>query len=139
MGENTRSPAIPASLKAPVEEADAPERWSAQRKMELLLRRREALEDLSPASQVPAHVLECWQRRFLEVGTKGLESHREPEERGVGPGPGEDRRTDDVLRTCRGPARKKRLRDRVKEPLTKRIQISPGTGRGFLVKMIYEV
>lgn len=68
-----------------VEEAgsEPPERWSAQRKAELVLRllRGESLEDVSRESQVAAHELESWKRVFLETGSRGLKSRGEPEER----------------------------------------------------------
>ena len=66
---------------SPAEEL--PERWSAQRKTELVLRllRGEALDAVSRESQVPAHELESWKRVFLEHGTRGLKSRGDPEER----------------------------------------------------------
>ena len=83
MGKKSRSPAAPSSPTPSGEEPDLPERWSAPRKMEVVLRllRGEPLDAVSRASQVPAHTLEAWQRRFLAAGIKGLRSHREPEER----------------------------------------------------------
>jgi hypothetical protein len=62
---------------------DVPERWSVQRKTEVVLRllRGEPLEDVSRQNQVPAHELESWKRVFLETGTRGLKSRGEPEER----------------------------------------------------------
>src|SRR5437879_2581557 len=59
------------------------ERWSGQRKTELVLRlvRGEALDAVSRESQVPAHELERWQRIFLEQGKRGLRTKAEPEER----------------------------------------------------------
>src|SRR4029450_10648036 len=62
---------------------DLPERWSAQRKMELVLRllRGEALDAVSRESQIPAHELEGWKRVFLETGVRGLKTRAEPEER----------------------------------------------------------
>src|SRR5438552_10162457 len=62
---------------------DLPERWSVQRKMELVLRllRGEALDAVSRESQVPAYELERWQRIFLEQGRRGLRTKAEPEER----------------------------------------------------------
>lgn len=62
---------------------ELPERWSAQRKTELVLRllRGEALDGVSRESQVPAHELESWKRFFLEQGTRGLKNRAEPEER----------------------------------------------------------
>ncbi len=54
---------------------DLPERWSAQRKMELVLRllRGEPLDAVSRESQVPAHELEGWKRVFLDAGGRGLD------------------------------------------------------------------
>lgn len=62
---------------------DLPERWSAQRKMELVLRllHGESLDGVSRESQVPAHELESWHRVFLEHGKRGLRTKAEPEER----------------------------------------------------------
>ena len=53
---------------------ELPERWSVQRKTELVMRllRGEALDAVSRESQVPAHELERWQRSFLEQGKRGL-------------------------------------------------------------------
>src|SRR5260370_42284435 len=66
---------------APADEL--PERWSVQRKTELVMRllRGEALDAVSRESQVPAHELERWQRIFLEQGKRGLRTKAEPEER----------------------------------------------------------
>ena len=62
---------------------ELPERWSVQRKTELVLRllRGEALDAVSRESQVPAHELESWKRLFLEQGTRGLKTRSDPEER----------------------------------------------------------
>src|SRR5947209_892387 len=59
---------------------DLPERWSVQRKMELVLRllRGEALDAVSRESQVPAHEMERWQRIFLEQGKRGLRAKAAP-------------------------------------------------------------
>ena len=67
----------------PREAAEPPERWSAQRKTELVLRllRGELLDSVSRESQVPAHEVESWHRAFLESGTRGLQRHTDPEER----------------------------------------------------------
>src|SRR5207253_920588 len=69
------------TLGAPADEL--PERWSVQRKTELVLRlvRGEALDAVSRESQVPAHELERWQRIFVEQGKRGLRTKAEPEER----------------------------------------------------------
>ena len=59
---------MPGSESPAAESIDLPERWSAQRKTELVLRllRGEALDAVSRQSQVPAHELETWKRIFLE-------------------------------------------------------------------------
>jgi len=64
-------------------EPELPERWSVQRKSELVLRllRGDALDAVSRESQVPAHELEGWKRVFLEQGTRGLKTRSDPEER----------------------------------------------------------
>jgi transposase len=71
------------SAEAMPTEGELPERWSAQRKTELVLRllRGEALDAVSRESQVPAHELESWKRVFLESGARGLKTRAEPEER----------------------------------------------------------
>ena len=73
----------PGSEPPTVDGAELPERWSAARKTELVLRllRGEALDAVSRESQVPAHELESWKRVFLEQGTRGLRIRGEPEER----------------------------------------------------------
>ncbi len=73
-GEDTPVPSAPE---------DVPERWSAQRKTELVLRllRGEPLDAVSRESQVPAHELESWKRVFLEAGGRGLKIRSDPEER----------------------------------------------------------
>lgn len=62
---------------------ELPERWSVQRKQEIVLRllRGESLDQVSRETQVPAHDLEHWQRRFLEAGQRGLRTRQDPEER----------------------------------------------------------
>ena len=62
---------------------EIPERWSVQRKQEVVLRllRGESLDQVSREAQVPAHELETWQRRFLEAGQRGLRTKADPEER----------------------------------------------------------
>ena len=53
---------------------ELPERWSAQRKMEIVLRlvRGEAIDEVAREVQVPVHELEEWRRVFLESGQQGL-------------------------------------------------------------------
>jgi hypothetical protein len=82
MGTKPRKPATPPEPSSPPNEVELPERWSVQRKSELVLRllRGEALDAVSRESQVPAHELESWKRIFLEQGTRGLKT-RDPEER----------------------------------------------------------
>jgi hypothetical protein len=72
-----------ATASGPGSGEDLPERWSAQRKMELVLRllRGEPLDAVSRESQIPAHELEGWKRVFLEAGGRGLKSRSDPEER----------------------------------------------------------
>ena len=84
MGKKTRKPAtVPVEEPGPNEGTELPERWSVQRKTELVLRllRGEALDAVSRDSQVPAHELEGWKRVFLETGTRGLKTRAEPEAR----------------------------------------------------------
>ncbi len=71
------------SEPAPAAADELPERWSVQRKTELVMRllRGEALDAVSRENQVPAHELERWQRIFLEQGKRGLRTKAEPEER----------------------------------------------------------
>src|SRR6266851_4258527 len=73
----------PGSEPPAVDVLELPERWSVQRKTELVLRllRGEALDAVSRESQVPAHELESWKRVFLEQGTRGLKTRSDPEER----------------------------------------------------------
>ena len=79
-----RQKATPPGSEPPAPEPpELPERWSVQRKTELVLRlmRGEALDAVSRESQVPAHELENWKRVFLETGTRGLKTRSDPEER----------------------------------------------------------
>jgi hypothetical protein len=83
MGTKPRKLTPPPEPSSPANEAELPERWSVQRKSELVLRllRGEALDAVSRESQVPAHELESWKRIFLEQGTRGLKTRSDPEER----------------------------------------------------------
>ena len=74
-----RIPSPPPSPSLP----ELLERWSVQRKQEIVLRllRGEPLDQVSRDTQVPAHDLERWQRRFLEAGQRGLRTKADPEER----------------------------------------------------------
>lgn len=81
----TKARKVTSSREEPVASnpPELPERWSAQRKGEVVLRllRGEPLDAVSRESQVPAHELEDWRRVFLEYGARGLKSRAEPEER----------------------------------------------------------
>lgn len=63
---------------------EPPERWSAQRKVEVVLRllRGEDLGEVSREVQVSPPELEEWRRVFLETGQQGLRRRgRDPGER----------------------------------------------------------
>ncbi len=83
MGTKPRTPASAPEPSSPPNETELPERWSVQRKSELVLRllRGDPLDAVSRESQVPAHELESWKRLFLEQGTRGLKTRSDPEER----------------------------------------------------------
>jgi len=63
-----------AEKKKQEDGSEIPERWSAQRKAEIVLRllRGEDLGEVSRETQVPPHELESWRRVFLEGGASGL-------------------------------------------------------------------
>lgn len=66
------------------EEQELPERWSAGRKTEVVLRllRGEDLGAVSREVRVPPQELEDWRRVFLESGARGLKrAGRDPTER----------------------------------------------------------
>lgn len=66
-----RGKATPPQERTGQPSEDLPERWSAQRKMELVLRLlRGPVDAVSHESQVPAHELESWKRVFLETGAR---------------------------------------------------------------------
>src|SRR5881296_2269217 len=83
MKDKARKPTTTPGSELPPAAVELPERWSVQRKTELVLRllRGEALDAVSRESQVPAHELESWKRLFLEQGTRGLKTRSDPEER----------------------------------------------------------
>ena len=73
MKDKARKPTTtPGSEPPPAEVVELAERWSVQRKTELVLRllRGEALDAVSREGQVPAHELEAWKRVFLEEGVR---------------------------------------------------------------------
>lgn len=66
------------------ESEEIPERWSAQRKVDVVLRllRGEDLGEVSREVQVSPPELEEWRRVFLETGQQGLKRRsRDPSER----------------------------------------------------------
>jgi len=83
MKDKARKHTTTPGSELPLAAVELPERWSVQRKTELVLRllRGEALDAISRESQVPAHELEAWKRVFLELGTRGLKTRSDPEER----------------------------------------------------------
>jgi hypothetical protein len=83
MRDKRRKATTPAPEPALTEAGELPDRWSAQRKTELVLRllRGEALDAVSRESQIPAHELESWKRVFLENGARGLKTRSDREER----------------------------------------------------------
>ncbi|MBA3969009.1 MAG: hypothetical protein H0X52_02795 [Gemmatimonadetes bacterium] len=65
---------------------DLPERWSAKRKAEVVMRllRGEDLGELSREIQVPAPELEEWRRAFLDGAEAGLKKRGgDPQEREI--------------------------------------------------------
>lgn len=83
MRDKRRQSTTPGSEPPAADAPELPERWSAQRKTELVLRllRGDALDEVSRESQVPAPDLEAWKRVFLETGARGLKTRNDPEER----------------------------------------------------------
>jgi len=85
MKDKARKPTTTPGSEPPTapEATELPERWSVQRKTELVLRllRGEPLDAVSRESQVPAHELESWKRMFLETGARGLKTRTDPDER----------------------------------------------------------
>src|SRR5262249_2424281 len=83
MADKRRKSTTPGSDPPTPDAIELPERWSVQRKTELVLRvlRGEPLDAVSRESQVPANELETWKRVFLEHGTRELKSRSDPEER----------------------------------------------------------
>jgi hypothetical protein len=79
-GEGTRQRRSADRREAP---GETPERWSAVRKTDVVLRllQGEAIDAVSRDTQVPAHELEAWRRVFLESGTQGLKKRIDPEDR----------------------------------------------------------
>jgi hypothetical protein len=72
MGTKPRKPAIAPGPSSPPNEVELPERWSVQRKSELVLRllRGESLDAVSRGRQVPG---------LLAQGARGLKTRSDPE------------------------------------------------------------
>jgi hypothetical protein len=83
MGTKPKKQEPPPEPARTPSEPEVPERWSVQRKSELVLRllRGDTLDAVSRESQVPAHELESGKRVFLEQGPRGLKTRSDPEER----------------------------------------------------------
>src|SRR5207302_8385921 len=84
MKDKARKPTTTPGSEPPRAEAvELPERWSVQRKTELILRllRGEALDAASRESQAPAHELAAWKRVVRAQGARGPRSRHDPEER----------------------------------------------------------
>jgi transposase len=83
MRDKRRKSTTPGSEPPAAEAIELPERWSVQRKTELVLRllRGEPLDAVSRESQVPANELEAWKRMFLDQGMRRLKIRSDPEER----------------------------------------------------------
>ena len=62
----------------PVEDHHSKPRWSANKKMDAVLRllRGEPLDELSRELEVEAHRLAAWRDKFLEHGKQGLKASR---------------------------------------------------------------
>ncbi|MGH8866230.1 MAG: hypothetical protein ACREVZ_16570 [Burkholderiales bacterium] len=83
MEGKSKTPTPAADTATHSEPKELPERWSAPRKTELVLRllRGDSLDSVSRDSQIPAHELESWKRAFLDAGMRGLKRQVEPEDR----------------------------------------------------------
>jgi transposase len=79
-GEGTRQRRSADRREAP---GETPERWSAARKTDVVLRlsKGEPIDAVSRDTQVPAHELEEWRRVFLASGKQGLKKRSDPEDR----------------------------------------------------------
>lgn len=140
MCDKRRKSMTPGSEPAPAAEAiELPERWSAQRKADLVLRllRGEPLDAVSRESQVTAHELETWSRVFLEQGMRGLRIPGATGGARAHAGPRQDWRTDDEAGAGRRPHRKKGLHGRVEEVRAMTGCVSPSTHRRYPLTMIW--
>lgn len=115
MGKKGHSPGALSSPTVPPQASGLAERWSAQRKMELVLRllRSKPLEEVSRAGQVPAHELEIGSAVSSQGTRRGAPEPPGARGEGAGPGPGKDLRAHGAPGARRGPHRIKGLRGRV--------------------------
>jgi len=141
MGTKPKKPATLPEPSSPPNEVELPERWSVQRKSELVLRllRGEALDAVSRESQVPAHELESGKRIFLEQGSRGLKIRSDPEERELTLARAKIGELMMRLELGRALHRKKGAHGRVEEAAAMRDAVSPGTGRRYPLRMICAV
>jgi transposase-like protein len=72
---------LPAQSSSDRTGADLPERWSAQRKTEIVLRmiQGEVADEISREIGIAAQLLEDWRRVFIECGKSGLKSRSDPD------------------------------------------------------------
>src|SRR5260370_15618928 len=128
----------PGSEPPAAEVPELPERWSAARKTDLVLRllRGEALDAVSRESQVPAHELESWKRVFLEQGSRGLRIRGEPEERELILARAKIGELMMRLELAEDLIEKRGFTDEWEEAQGMRQQRSPGTGRRYRLTMI---
>jgi transposase len=90
MGKKVRKPTTALAEESMASGGvELPERWSVQRKTEVVMRllRGEPLDAVARDSQIPAHELEGWKRVFLETGTRGLKT-RADQRSETSPSPG---------------------------------------------------
>ena len=108
MGKKARKPTT-GRAEEPVASAgvELPERWSVQRKTELVLRllRGEPLDAVSRDSQIPAHELESWKREERAEQSKDQPQAPRPspvlQRPGIEPSPRAPQRTELVeVSTC---------------------------------------
>src|SRR2546422_5094214 len=117
---------------------DLPERWSVQRKMELVLQllRGEALDAVSRESHSAGARVGALATDLPGAGQARAAHEGRAGGAGADPGPRENRRADDAPGARRGPHRKKGLHGRVEEAQRMKQERSPGTGRRYPLTMI---
>src|SRR5215468_7412414 len=138
MRDKRRKSTTPGSepAPAPTEAGELPERWSVQRKSELVLRllRGEALDAVSRESQVPAMSSRAGSGSFLSKGPRAQDPERSRGAR-AHTRSRQDRGTDDALGARRVSHRKKGAHGRVEEAAAMRRAVSSATGRRYPLTM----